>query len=147
MSQQHSELNVLLVDDNPDDVFMLKKAFAEAEEPVAIETAPDGAAALDYLKTCAQGNAAAPGIVLLDLNMPGIDGFEFLSRIREQQPGIGVIIMTAFPERHTRTQAMRAGADGYIQKPFSLSKFSTVLERAYWNALTRADSLGFEQAL
>lgn len=86
-------------------------------------------------------------LVVTDVEMPGIDGIEFLARIREQQPSIGVIVMTAFPERHSRTQAMRAGADGYIQKPFSLSNFSTVLERAYWNALTRVDTLGMEQAL
>jgi len=84
-------------------------------------------------------------LVVTDIEMPGIDGLEFLSRIRERQPGIGVIIMTAFPERYTRSQAIRAGADGYIQKPFSLSKFSTVLERAYWNSLTRADTADLEE--
>ncbi len=83
-------------------------------------------------------------LVISDVEMPGLDGIEFLSRIRELQPTIGVIIMTAFPENHPRTMAVRAGADGYIRKPFSLSQFSTVLERAYWNALTRADSLDLE---
>ena len=73
--------------------------------------------------------------------MPGLDGIEFLRKIRELYPAIGVIIMTAYTENHPRTIAMRAGADGYLQKPFSLSQFSAVLEKAYWNALTRADHL------
>ena len=84
-------------------------------------------------------------IVVSDVEMPGLNGLEFLSEIRDRQPAIGVIIMTAFPENHPRTMAVRAGADGYIRKPFSLRQFSNTLERAYWNALTRADSLDLER--
>jgi len=83
-------------------------------------------------------------LIVSDVEMPGLNGFEFLERIRDEQPAIGVILMTAYPENHTRATAMRAGADGYIRKPFSLDQFSTTLERAYWNALTRADSLDLE---
>ena len=85
-------------------------------------------------------------LVISDVEMPGLDGIEFLARIREIQPSIGVVIMTAFPENHPRAVALRAGADGYIRKPFSLNQFATVLERAYWNALTRADVLEREKA-
>ena len=84
-------------------------------------------------------------LVITDVEMPELDGIEFLAIIREQQPAIGVIIMTAFPENHPRTVAIRAGADGYIRKPFSLRQFSNTLERAYWNALTRADTLDLER--
>jgi DNA-binding response OmpR family regulator len=86
-------------------------------------------------------------LVVSDIEMPGLDGIEFLKRIREKQPGVGVIIMTAFPDNHPRTTALRAGADGYVRKPFNLNQFSNVLEKAYWNALTRADSLDIEQTL
>jgi DNA-binding response OmpR family regulator len=86
-------------------------------------------------------------LVVSDIEMPDIDGIEFLKRIREQQPGVGVIIMTAYPENHPRTMALRAGADGYIRKPFNLNQFSKMLERSYWNALTRADALDVEQTL
>lgn len=84
-------------------------------------------------------------LVVTDVEMPGLDGFEFLAKIREVQPTIGVIIMTAFPENHPRTVALRAGADGYIRKPFSLIQFSNTLERAYWNALTRADTIDLKR--
>jgi CheY-like chemotaxis protein len=84
-------------------------------------------------------------LIVSDVEMPGLSGFEFLEKIRDRQPEIGVILMTAYPENHSRANAMRAGADGYIPKPFSLNQFSTTLERAYWNALTRADSVDLER--
>lgn len=84
-------------------------------------------------------------LVVSDVEMAEMNGIEFLQRIREEQPAIGVIIMTGFPENHPRIMATRAGADGYIPKPFSLTQFSTALERAYWNALTRADDLDFDR--
>ena len=47
--------------------------------------------------------------------------------------------MTGFEEEYSLSDALRAGADGYITKPFSLSKFSLIFERAYWHALSRQD--------
>ena len=131
-----SHLHVLVVDDDAVITELLGIHLERQGYSVTVTSS-----ATDGLKKIADDTYH---LIISDVEMPGLDGIEFLSRIRELQPTIGVIIMTAFPENHPRTMAVRAGADGYIRKPFSLSQFSTILERAYWNALTRADSLDLE---
>lgn len=134
-----SHVHVLVVDDDPVITELLGVHLERQGYTVAI--------ASDAAEGEKRTAADKYHLVVSDIEMPGIDGIEFLKRIRERQPGVGVIIMTAFPENHPRTMALRAGADGYIRKPFNLNAFSKVLERAYWNALTRADTLDIEQTL
>lgn len=78
-------------------------------------------------------------LVLSDIMMAGMDGFEFLRLVRERHPEIGIILMTAYDETYPMSEALRAGADGYITKPFNLQKFSLIFEQAYWSALSRLD--------
>lgn len=78
-------------------------------------------------------------LVISDIKMAGLNGFEFLKLVRAQFPKIGIVLMTAYEEEFPFSKALRAGADGYISKPFSLNKFSLIFERAYWNALSRQD--------
>lgn len=78
-------------------------------------------------------------LVLSDISMAGIDGFEFLRLVRARHQEIGIILMTAYDEKYPLSEALRAGADGYITKPFNLQKFSLIFEQAYWSALSRLD--------
>jgi len=78
-------------------------------------------------------------LVISDVKMAGMNGFEFIRIVRANFPGIGIVIMTAFEDEFPLSEALRAGADGYITKPFSLSKFSLIFEKAYWHALQRED--------
>ena len=71
--------------------------------------------------------------------MAGMDGFELLKAVRKLSADLGFILMTAYEEKYPLTEALEAGADGYISKPFSLSKFSLIFEEEYWNALSRQD--------
>lgn len=78
-------------------------------------------------------------LVISDIKLAGLNGFEFLKLARAKYPRIGIVLMTAYEEEYPLSAALRAGADGYLTKPFSLSKFSLIFERAYWNALSRQD--------
>jgi CheY-like chemotaxis protein len=78
-------------------------------------------------------------LIVSDVQMAGMDGFELLKAVRKRAPEVGFILMTAYEEKYPLSEALEAGADGYISKPFSLSKFSLILEEEYWNALSRQD--------
>jgi len=131
-----SHVNVLVVDD--DSVITDLLGIHLERQGYSVSVAPS---AIEGLKAVSEEKF---NLIVSDVEMPGMSGIEFLTRVREEQPTIGVIIMTAYPENHPKTMAVRAGADGYIGKPFNLKKFSNTLEQAYWNALTRADDLDFE---
>jgi CheY-like chemotaxis protein len=120
MTDQKSSLEVLIVEDNPADSYLIKEAM-RAEEPDCHTTAiSDGDAAIDYL------SRARPDIVVLDLNLPRRDGVEVLHFIREQSSlqGVVVVIFSSSPRDAIERKAPQA--DGHIQKPFELEIFLQV---------------------
>ena len=70
------------------------------------------------------------GCVLLDVNLPGIDGFEVLKVLAEQGSTLPVIIMTARTDSHTSTHAVEAGASGFVQKPFVTAQLVSLVQGA-----------------
>lgn len=78
-------------------------------------------------------------LVITDAQMEGMDGLELARRIRSNYPDIAILVMTAHENKYPISEALRAGADGYISKPFSLRKFTIIFERSYWEALSRLD--------
>jgi two-component system OmpR family response regulator len=78
-------------------------------------------------------------LVITDAQMEGMDGLELARRVRANYPGIAILMMTAHESMYPMSAALRAGADGYISKPFSLRKFALIFERSYWEALSRLD--------
>jgi two-component system, OmpR family, alkaline phosphatase synthesis response regulator PhoP len=78
--------------------------------------AGDGRGALE------QGNAFKPDLVLLDLTLPGIDGFEVCRRLAEGQSRTAIIMLTARGQKEDKVQGLRLGADDYITKPFALDE-------------------------
>lgn len=114
---------VLLVEDNHDDVFLLRRAVKTAGVPWNVSVASDGREAMDYLR----GNGGyadrtqypRPSLVLLDLKMPYVDGFEVL-RWMQGQAGlkdIPVLVLTSSPEERDQQRALALGAKGYLIKP------------------------------
>ena len=124
-------LRVLVVDDDPTILEMLS-AFLEGKG-YSVASCANGQEALEALE------AELFDLVISDIEMAGVSGFELLRQTRARHPNIGIILMTAYEESHPLSAALRAGADGYISKPFSLRKFSLIFEQAYWNALSRDD--------
>jgi CheY-like chemotaxis protein len=114
---------LLLVEDNRDDVFFLQRALQKANISAPIEVAQDGQAAIDYLKAGIGCRELAPRplpvVVLLDLKVPYVSGFEVLKWIREQPAlaNLPVVILTSSPEQRDRELALALGATGYLVKP------------------------------
>ena len=112
---------ILVVDDEVN----ARTALIEllTEEGYAVDSAADGFKAL--------GKAAdlAPDLVLTDLKMPGMDGLQLLAKLRESDPDLPVIVMTAFGEVETAVRAMRSGARDYLAKPVNVGELSVVVAR------------------
>ena len=138
-----SRHDILLVEDNPDDVELTRLAFAEAGEPHRLHVIRDGAEALDYLlgrgRHAGREVADLPALVLLDLNLPLLDGREVLQAIRAEDATrrLPVVVLTTSAEPFDVEQAYALGANSYIQKPVEFERFVEVVRQVgrYWLAI------------
>ena len=134
---------ILLVEDNPDDVELTRIAFKEAKVANQLVVASDGAEALDYL--FARGRYAdrnpddLPSIVLLDLNLPKVDGREVLQAIRasEKTRSLPVVVLTTSTEPFDVEASYALGVNSYIQKPVDFERFVWAVQQVglYWLVL------------
>lgn len=130
---------ILVVEDNPADYFATERGLRKAGLANPIIHAESGEAALDYLAgtgAYAGQGEQKPGIVLLDINLPGLNGGEVLERIRaeERLRLVPVIMLTTSSDERDVQMAYRLGANSYIQKPVDLDGFMSALKRLkdYW---------------
>lgn len=121
-------ITVLAVDDEPMMRSLLEKILTR--DGYRIITAEDGAMALSILES------QPVSIVLSDIQMPKMNGFELLKVLKSRFPEVGVIMMTAFGDTFTVKDALLLGADEYITKPFKSYEISLVVERAYWRIMS-----------
>jgi CheY-like chemotaxis protein len=134
---------ILLVEDNAMDVVLTLDAFKEAKLKNKIYVTRNGEEALNYLfgrdKYSNRDEFPIPGLILLDLKMPGIDGFEVLRQIKstEKLKRIPVIILTSSKEEGDRTLSYDIGANSYLLKPVSFDGFTDVVRKIddYWFTL------------
>jgi CheY-like chemotaxis protein len=123
---------ILLVEDNQDDEAITVRAL-RTRTTANIEVARDGQQALDYLFDDANNT---PRIVLLDLNLPELDGLEVLKRIREDDRTrlTPVVILTGFNAPIDVLAAYRYGANSYVRKPIDFDQFAEVIHHLglYW---------------
>ena len=136
---------ILLVEDNPDDVELTRIAFREAKVANNLVVVNDGAEALDYL--FARGVHAGrdpddlPSIVLLDLNLPRVDGREVLQAIREdpRTRSLPVVVLTTSTEPFDLESAYALGVNSYIQKPVDFERFVWAVKQVglYWLVLNQ----------
>jgi two-component system, response regulator len=132
--------SILLVEDNQDDYEATSRAFKKANLCNPIVWCKSGREALDYLKQ--QGaykderKDARPGLVLLDLNMPGMDGRKTLEVIKKDEmlKQIPVIILTTSSDERDIQACYQTGANTYVQKPVSFEGLIEAIKRlkAYW---------------
>jgi CheY-like chemotaxis protein len=107
---------ILMVEDDPDFAFLVKRAFGKAEVAAHLDVVGDGEAALAYLKA---SPSRPPALVLLDLKLPKLFGFQVLSRLRQdpQLPGLPVVVLTSSGQDRDREEARNLGADDFKVKP------------------------------
>jgi two-component system response regulator len=136
---KYQELEVLLVEDDPDDLELTLHSLREARITNSIRIARDGEEALDYVFSRGPyAGAGVPGLrlILLDLKLPKVDGLEVLRQIKEdpRTKSIPVVILTSSKEETDLVAGYRLGANSYIQKPVDFEQFqNTVRETGfYW---------------
>ena len=130
-------ITILLVDDDPDCRLLIRDAIAECKVSNSVYEVANGVEALEFLKRRGKfANAPRPGLVYLDIEMPGINGLETLRQIRGQAElrEIPVVMMTGVCGEEEMRQAAQYGANSYTVKPANAEQFlRTVLaSTTYW---------------
>jgi CheY-like chemotaxis protein len=131
---------VLIVDDNGDDIVMLQRAFAKGTPQVPLQVARSGKQALEYLKGAGEfADRTAfplPRLMILDLKMPGIDGFEIISWVRNESDcrELPIVILSSSNDPTDMGRAHKLGANAYHIKPNDPNALVGMVEglRAYW---------------
>jgi CheY-like chemotaxis protein len=132
---------ILLVEDNPADVEIARRALRESGGPVELIVVRDGPEAIDYLMRRAGRDGAPwrhPDLILLDLNLPRQNGLDVLRRVRADAAlrSVPVVVLTTSRREEDVRQTYAAGANTYIEKPQDFSRFVEVLQtiQRYWLA-------------
>ena len=111
---------VLVIEDNANLAFGLTRSLES--EGYEVEAAEDGTRGLELARTC------GADLVVLDLMLPGIDGYSLLRQLREKGSDVPVLILTARSEEADKVVGFRLGADDYVTKPFGLSELLARVE-------------------
>jgi len=131
---------ILLVEDSPEDYEATLRAFRRSGLKNPVQRCEDGEEALNYLYRRGEyadpAKAPRPGVILLDLNLPGTDGRQVLSEIKNSDHlrDIPVVVLTTSADERDIAACYRAGANSYIQKPVDIDGFMKAIERlnGYW---------------
>jgi two-component system response regulator len=137
---------ILLVEDNPDDEALTLRALKKNNIRNKVVIARDGVEALDYLfgTGAYEGRdlTAMPQVILLDLKLPKVDGFEVLERIRSSEATklLPVVILTTSNEDQDRIRGYGLGANSFVRKPVEFDKFIDAVRQLglYWLILNEA---------
>ncbi|XXX73791.1 sigma-54 dependent transcriptional regulator [Sorangium sp. So ce134] len=138
-AEKRQGARVLVVDDEASARSGLEKLLRQ--EGYAVEAAADGAQALEVAAE------RPPDVVVTDLKMPKMDGVTLLGKLREQDPALPVIVVTAFGDVSSAVQAMRAGAEDYLTKPVDFDALLVSLERALERSALRVEAENLRRQL
>jgi CheY-like chemotaxis protein len=131
---------ILVVDDDPADRELTRRAFQGVAGNVELRTVTDGVEAIEYLfrrgRFESPESSPRPDLILLDLNMPRLNGQQVLARLRENQEteGIPIVVMTTSSEPEEVLRSYNLGCNSFIQKPVEIASFIEALNqlRHYW---------------
>ena len=134
---------ILLVEDNPDDVELTRRAFAKSHIVNEVVVVSDGAEALDYLYVtgshAGRDPNLVPEVVLLDLKLPKVDGLDVLRRMRadERTRRVPVVVLTSSNEEQDVLRSYDLGANSFIRKPVDFAEFLNAARHLglYWLVL------------
>ncbi len=141
-----NEIEILLVEDSPDDLDMTLRALRKVNLANRIQVARDGVEALDFI--FAEGPHVGrriengPKVILLDLKLPKIDGMEVLKRVKTdpRTKTIPVVVLTSSKEQKDVVESYHLGVNSYIVKPVNFERFAAAVSELgmYWLLLNHA---------
>ena len=140
-----NSVEILLVEDNPNDVELTLLAFEESRLVNSIKVVRDGAEALDFIYCTGTYTGRTPPdpprVILLDLKLPKVNGLEVLRRIKEdpQTRSIPVVMLTTSSQEPDILESYRLGVNSYIVKPVDFAQFSEAVRELgfYWLLLNQ----------
>lgn len=145
MSDPAARALLLVADDDPGDCLLIEKAFRKAEIASPLRVVHDGDDLMDYLKRRGRytrpEDAPRPSLILLDLNMPKMDGTEFLRRLRDEPDlrGIPVVVLTTSDDERDIASSYALGANAYMVKPAAFDGMVAMAKivKAHWLGAVR----------
>jgi two-component system response regulator len=131
---------ILLVEDNPDDELLTRRTLKKSNVCNEVVVARDGVEALDYLFATGTHEGrdlgVMPQVILLDLDLPKVDGLEVLRRIRsdERTRRLPTVILTSSEDQQDLVEGYGLGANSYVRKPLDLAQFRAAVGQLgmYW---------------
>lgn len=140
-----AETTILLVEDNPDDAELVRIAMGDAGITSNLVVVQDGIAALAYVRgEGAYEGRGRPDLMLLDLNLPGVDGREVLRTVKSDPElcSLPVIVMSTSVDHNDINGSYRAHANGFVSKPPDFDELVTTLQaiQAFWLTAARLPS-------
>jgi two-component system, response regulator len=140
---------ILLVEDNPDDIELTLRAFRISNVANQVVVVHDGVEALDYLfatgSHAGRDAEALPHVVLLDLQLPRLDGLQVLERVRAHPKTklLPIVILTSSTEDRDLVKAYTLGANSYVRKPVDFQEFVEAVRQLglYWLLLNQRPPL------
>ncbi len=134
-------VEILLVDDNDDDIVLLEESFRDSKFLNILQVVHDGEEALAYLRREGKFRAAKiPGLVLLDINMPRMNGFEVLKAMKSDPllRTIPVVMLTTSTRDEDIARSYHGGACSFVSKPVSFEKLKEVIKQftLYWTLVS-----------
>lgn len=141
-----SPIDILLVEDNPDDVDLTLYALKRNNLANAVHIVRDGEEALDFAFCRGQYSERKfddpPKVVLLDLKLPKVDGLEVLRALKTDQrtKALPVVVMTSSKEQRDMVEGYQLGVNSYIQKPVDFDEFRNLIKQLgfYWLVVNQA---------
>ena len=135
-------VEILLLEDEPSDAYLVKMALKEGKVPAHLHHVVDGREGLDFLnRTEKYADARRPDLIFLDLNMPRMNGCEFLTAIKadDRFKGIPVVVLTTSDVEKDVICSYQHGATSYITKPGDMPQFIKAIQLIgeYWFSLVR----------
>lgn len=142
MLDRYKAIQILLVEDNEGDIILIKKAFSDARLANSINVCRDGQEGYEFLmKSGEYSNAPTPDLILLDINMPKINGLELLELIKKEKhlSIIPVIILTTSTSEEDILKSYQLHVNSFIQKPVEFVDFLDAIQQIqdYWFSIVK----------
>jgi len=132
MNISNNKITILLIEDNPGDVRLTQEAFKEGKKNVNLDVVMDGVEAINYLyKKDQYSNKESPDLILLDLNLPKMDGREVLEKVKNDDTlrMIPIIVLTTSDADQDILKSYNLHVNCYLNKPVDFDKFFDIIQK------------------